>query len=123
MPKNVLLVDDETALLLALKKLLRSEVVEIITAETKTEAISFLEKVSCEVVIVDLKLSGILNQDGIDILQYVKSSKPCTGVILITGYGSPEIMEYAYTLGADFYFEKPVSVQVLRDALKGLGVQ
>jgi ActR/RegA family two-component response regulator len=43
-------------------------------------------------------------------------------VILVTGYGSSAVMEKAQTLGSAFYFEKPVSIDILKNALKSLNV-
>jgi ActR/RegA family two-component response regulator len=43
-------------------------------------------------------------------------------VILVTGYGSSTVMEKAQTLGSAFYFEKPVSIEILKNALKSLNV-
>jgi len=64
----------------------------------------------------------VFGKEGLDILRYVKEHNPQTKVILITGYGSPELGKKAITLGADFYFEKPVSTFILRDALRNLGI-
>jgi hypothetical protein len=36
---------------------------------------------------------------------------------MITGYGNPEVMERARLLGADYYFEKPVPLEMLKKAL------
>jgi DNA-binding NtrC family response regulator len=122
MPKNkrILIVDDEQALLIALKKLLQDNKVQVDTAETMQEAMSHINESNYEVVIADIRLSGILNQEGLEILRYVKENKPGTRVMLMTGYGSQDIMEHAFDLGADYYFEKPVSIRVLKDALKNI---
>ncbi len=118
--KRILIIDDEQALLIALKKLLQDNKVQVDTAETMDEAISHIKETSYEVIIADIRLSGILNQEGLEILRYVKAHKPGTRVMLMTGYGSPDVMEHAFDLGADYYFEKPVSIRVLKDALKSI---
>ena len=120
--KRVLIVDDEAAILLALKKLLQSPEIEIDTVITLRDAKSLLEEHDYEVVITDLRLTGVLDEEGLEILQYIKEHKPDTKVILVTGYGNSELKKRAYALGADYYFEKPVSTEILRDALKKLGV-
>jgi DNA-binding NtrC family response regulator len=118
--KRILIIDDEQALLIALKKLLQDKRVQVDTAETMNEALSHINETSYEVIIADIRLSGILNQEGLEILRYVKEHKPGTRVMLMTGYGSQDIMEHAFDLGADYYFEKPVSIRVLKDALKSI---
>ncbi|UCG78660.1 MAG: response regulator [Nitrospirota bacterium] len=120
MTRRILIVDDEEALLIALKKLLNEKQVDIDTAETLEGATKLIGDTEYDIVIADIRLAGVLNQDGLEILQYVKKHSPDTRVVLMTGYGSPEIMEYAFSLGADFYFEKPVSIKVLKDAIRSL---
>jgi len=122
MPKHVLIVDDETTILIAFKKLLQSPGVEVDTAETFEEVEAFLNKQPYDAVIADLRLSGIAGEEGLDIIRYVKERNPDTQVILMTGYGNQDIMKKAYTLGAAYYFEKPVSTNIIRDALRSFGV-
>jgi len=122
MPKHVLIVDDETTILIAFKKLLQSPGVEVDTAETFEEVEAFLSKHPYDAVIADLRLSGIAGEEGLDIIRYVKERHPDTQVILMTAYGNQDIMKKAYTLGAAYYFEKPVSTNIIRDALRSFGV-
>jgi two-component system, response regulator, stage 0 sporulation protein F len=122
MPKHLLIVDDETTILIAFKKLLQSPGVEVDTAETFEEVQLLLSKQPYDAVIADLRLSGIAGEEGLDIIRYVKERHPDTQVILITAYGNQEIMKKAYTLGAAYYFEKPVSTNIIRDALRSFGV-
>jgi DNA-binding NtrC family response regulator len=120
MSKRILIVDDEVVILLAFQQLLAVDGRQIDTAETIEEAERLLDKNHYDVVIADLRLTGILGEEGLEILQYVREKSPGTRMILVTGYGSPEIKEKAYELGAAFYFEKPVSTVVLKDALQRL---
>jgi DNA-binding NtrC family response regulator len=122
MQKRILIVDDEPALLIAFKGMLESESVLVDTAETMGSAENLLKKNQFDVVIVDLRLTGVMGEEGLEIIKYVKEYKPETHVILITGYGSPDVMEKAKQLGAAFYFEKPVSSETLFTAMKHLGI-
>jgi len=122
MNQRILFVDNEQALLFASKKLLSRNGVEVHTAETKGKALALIDENEYDAVISDIRLTGVFGEEGLDILRYVKEHKPQTKVILITGYGTPEIEEKAFALGADFYFEKPVSHFILKDALKNLGI-
>jgi len=122
MKQRILFVDDEKSLLFASKKLLSGYQIEVDTAETKDEALAMIDKNEYDVVIADIRLTGVFGKEGLDILRYVKEHNPQTHVILITGYGSPEIGKKAIALGAAYYFDKPVSHFVLKDALKKLGI-
>lgn len=122
MDKKVLVIDDEVAMLNAFKKILRGDRVTIDTSETMEDALSLMNKAAYDVVITDLRLDNALREGGLEILQYAKQQNPDVNLILITGYGSPEIMEKAYALGTAFYFEKPVAASTLKEALALLGV-
>lgn len=116
--KRVLIVDDETAFLVAIKKLLQNFEFEIHTAETLEEAMELLSAHSFGAVVTDLRLGNIMGREGFEILKYVRQHFPATVVIILTGYGGTETMEEAYKLGANVYLEKPVSAGFLKDILE-----
>jgi DNA-binding NtrC family response regulator len=122
MSKRVLIVDDEIAILQAFKKLIERPGIEVDTAESMSETMSLLEENSYEVVIADIRLTGVRAEEGLEILYFIKEKYPETIVIIVTAHGSPDIMKRAYFLGADFYFEKPVSFKILNDAMRSIGV-
>ncbi len=122
MAKKLLVIDDEVAFLIALRKLLAEPDIEVDTAETMEDSMGLLENKVYDAVIADIRLTGVQRKEGILILDHVKKMRNDTKVIMMTGYGNPEVMQEAYSLGADFYFEKPVSVSVLKGALQKLGI-
>jgi len=93
---------------------------------SKEELIKTAEKLLKEniynVAIVDLRLTGVNGEEGLKIIKYVKEFYSQTEVILVTGYGSPAVMEKAQAKGAAFYFEKPVSSEVLKKAMRSLNI-
>jgi DNA-binding NtrC family response regulator len=122
MSQRILIVDDEKAILLAFKKLLQSPDIEVDTAETIDDAEKLLKENIYNVAIVDLRLTGVNGEEGLKIIKHVKEFYSHTEVILVTGYGSPAVMEKAQAKGAAFYFEKPVSSEVLKKAMKSLNI-
>ncbi len=120
--KRLLVVDDEVAFLIALRKLLSEPGIEVDTAETMEDSMELLENNTYDAVIADIRLTGVQRKEGIQILDHVKKAHNTTKVIMMTGFGNPDVMQEAYSLGADFYFEKPVSVSVLKGALHKLGI-
>jgi len=123
MMKRVLIVDDEISILIAFKRLLKSETIKVDTAETMSEAENCLKTSFYQAAIVDLRLTGVTGEEGLEIIKYIKEYHPQTHVILVTGYGSPKVMERAQAFGAAFYFEKPVSGDTLKTALRSLGIE
>jgi len=122
MQKNVLVVDDETTILLAFKKLLKTPGVDVDTAESMEDVKVLLIDKYYDAVIADLRLSGVSGEEGLEVIRYVKERNPDTKVILITAFGNQDVMSRAYNLGAAFYFEKPVSTNVIKDALRNMGI-
>ena len=122
MDKNILLVDDEVAFLLPMKKMLNGPGTHVDTAETYDRAMEFLSASRYDAVIADIRLGGILSREGLAILDYIKARDINTKVIIMTGFGGPDVMKEAFHLQADYYFEKPVSYKTLSLALSELGV-
>jgi DNA-binding NtrC family response regulator len=122
MYRNILLVDDEVAFLHPMKKMLYGPERNIDIAETYEEAMTFIRSRRYDAVVADVRLGGALSRDGLAILGYAKARDSSTKVILMTGYGGADVMNEAFRLRADHYFEKPVSFQRLSDALISLGV-
>ncbi len=120
--QRILIVDDEKAILLAFRKLLQGPGITVDTAETIDEAESLLRENNYNVAIVDLRLTGVDGEEGLKIIKHIKEFYAQTEVILVTGYGNSIVMEKAQARGAAFYFEKPVSSEILKDALKTLNI-
>lgn len=122
MKQRLLVVDDEPVILIAFKKLLQEPLVAVDGAESIEYAKALLDERSYDAVIADLRLSGLHGEEGLEIIRHIKNRRPETAVILVTAHGNQDVMNKAYNLGAAFYFEKPVSTNILKDALKSLGV-
>jgi DNA-binding NtrC family response regulator len=120
--KKILIVDDEVNLLRILSKALKGNDVEVITSNRIEEAEYAIKNTFFNVVLADIRLTGVLGREGIELLGYIGEKSPQTKVIIMTGYGSPEIEKEAYEKGAFYYFEKPIDLAVLNTRLHGLGI-
>ena len=118
--KSLLIVDDESDILMGFKKSLENGEMQVDTAETFEEAKKLIEEKEYGCVITDIRLAGDSDDGGFEVLRHVKRVRPLTRVIVITGHGNVSTMQDACALGADFYFEKPVSVNTLKKSLKKL---
>jgi two-component system nitrogen regulation response regulator NtrX len=120
--KRILIVDDEAGYLLALRKILQSPEVHIDTAETFEDAMAFLQTQTYQVVIADIRLTMILREEGLDILRFVKKERPESRIIMISGYGNESVLAKMRSLGADLFFEKPISSDILKHTLRSWGI-
>jgi DNA-binding response OmpR family regulator len=121
-PKRILIVDDEPTILLTLSYALRSNTVEVITASRLEPAEEALSRYAFDLVIVDIRMSGILGIEGLELLSYIKRFWPKTEVIVMTAHGSNEIKQEALGRGATLYYEKPVDILELADRIRGMGI-
>ncbi len=120
--KRILIVDDEPTILLTLTYALRSQEVEVITASRLETAEEALSRFTFDVVIVDIRMSGILGIEGLELLSYIKRYWPKTEVIVMTAYGSDEVKQEAYERGASCYYDKPVDIGELAARVRDMGV-
>jgi CheY-like chemotaxis protein len=118
--KRILMVDDEAAFLCAVKKVLQCSEISVDTAETKEDALDLLTQNRYTAVIADLRLTGSSGEEGLEIARYAHENCPRTTMMLITAYGSSDVREKAGEFGVEYYFEKPVSIDLLREALEDL---
>jgi len=111
MSGRVLVVDDERAMVLALKGLLSKEGYQVETAYNGEEAIRRIEAGSFHVIVTDMSMTGL---SGMDVLERARSLDPDVAVIMITAYGSEKLAVQAMKLGASDYVPKPFDNDELR---------
>ena len=86
---TVLVVDDDTDVLTAVKLLLKTEVHEIITEKNPENINSLLNRNQIDLVLLDMNFNSAINtgNEGIYWLRKIKEWKPNICVIMITAYG------------------------------------
>jgi DNA-binding NtrC family response regulator len=119
--KKILIVDDEQSILANLSHLLKIEGVHVLACDEIEQAEEALGKEPFDLVIADIRMSGIDGIDGLELLSYVKEHF-ATEVIIMTGFGSAEIEEDAYRRGAYHYFKKPIDIKELLQRVSALGI-
>lgn len=118
--QRILIVDDESAILFAYRKLIEPEGFEVDTCENIYEAMVMIRTRPYLAIITDMRLEGTVNEDGIELLHFIRELQPNARTIVATGYGSEELKRTTQTLGAAHYFEKPVFPSSILAALKAL---
>ena len=99
---RLLLVDDEAAMLFALKELAEARGYEAVLARSGAEALERLEGV--DAVITDYAMPGM---DGVQLLNAIHERDALLPVILITAHGSERLAVRAIRTGAYEYVAKP----------------
>lgn len=116
---KVLVVDDEKALRIGVKRLLEMENYEVMEAENGTEGIKLGTETEFDLAVIDLKMPDV---DGIEVLKQIKKKFPHTVCYIATAYASYETAVEATRLGATGYIPKPFPpeelIQNLREGYK-----
>jgi NADH:ubiquinone oxidoreductase subunit E len=109
---TILVVDDEPIVIKSCKRILKAEGYNVNSATSGQDAINILQEKDYDLVITDLKMPEV---DGIDLIKWLRSSKPQTGIVVITGYPSQETIKDALNLGIIDYLPKPFTPPTLID--------
>ena len=112
---KILLVDDYDVIRMALRRILElEEDFEVIgDVSNAEEALTQLEIISPDIVIMDIKLPGM---DGIELTRQLKRKKPYCEVIILSVFN--EYLPEALEAGASGYFLKDVKGQDLVEAIR-----
>ena len=108
---RILVVDDEQSMREMLGILLRRDGHDLTIAESGREAIELIRRESFDLVVSDVKMPDV---SGVEVIRAARAVNPGIIAILITAYGSRELIAEVGELGVDDYVEKPFNVEVLR---------
>jgi DNA-binding NtrC family response regulator len=102
---RLLVVEDEKAIQLALRGLLRREGYEVELADSGEEALRMAREAPFDLVLTDLALGR--GMSGMDLLRELDREQPGTALVMITAHGSEKIAVEAMKAGAEDYVPKP----------------
>ena len=101
---NILVVDDEKDICMALKFLLTKEGYDVKEAYNGEEAIERIKRENFDVVMTDIKMEKM---DGFEVLKQAQKISPETSVIMMTAFASVVSAVEAMRSGASDYITKP----------------
>src|SRR5271165_3448250 len=107
---EVLIVDDEAAMRVALEANFRRRGWQVQTAEDVRDALAKFRAAPSMVVVTDMRMP---DGDGLQVMQGVRMLLPETPVILLTAYGNVPDAVQAIKEGACDYLQKPVTFEQL----------
>jgi len=110
--KKMLVVEDQGETCLLLDLILSERNFELDYVNNLLDADEWLSKNKPSAIILDNKLPDGF---GVDFISYVKSKYPGIKIIMISGFGSAR--DVAMNNGADYFLEKPFSLQNVNDAI------
>ncbi len=116
MKKNVLLVEDDPALRMVMREVLKDEF-DVEEADNGDDGINKGLSAGNDLIILDYHLP---KKDGLQVIEAVKAAHPNVPVIVLTGYLNPDSEAQFNQLGASRIFPKPFNYRTLLEVVRTL---
>lgn len=111
----ILCVDDDPGILSALRRSLRDEPYEVLTAAGSEEALGWLEELAVDLVLTDQRMPGM---QGTELLEEVRKRYPGTARALLTAYRTPSTVRKGLESGTETFLYKPWSDEFLIETIR-----
>ena len=118
--RRILIVDDEDLIVMAMRKYFEGLGFLVDGAYELEEAQALLANYKYDLVIADLRLTGIGGVEGLQIVADVHQRCANTRVVLLSAYGTPEIERESYNRGADAFLHKPKAMMEIAHVARTL---
>ena len=115
-PPRVLIVDDESHILAALRRSLRREGYAMVTAETPFEALQYLEENPVDLILSDQKMPGM---SGVEFLTVARRLRPAAVRMMITGWSEAVSPDDLAAIGVQSLIPKPWDDSLLKKEIRG----
>ena len=112
---NILIVEDEAATAWALEEGLTDEGHAITTVDSAEKALTALKAQKPDVVITDVRLPRM---DGVELVRRMNKGKNAAPVIVVTAYGSRDVLQQLSDYGVHATFAKPFRLEQLVRSVK-----
>lgn len=113
---DILLVEDNKELSELMRIFLEADGYRVFCAESGEEAVSFMERETAKLILLDLILPGM---DGFAVCQTIRK-KYNIPVLILSALVDKESKMNGFHTGADDYIEKPVDIDILRAKIGAL---
>ena len=119
---TILVIDDDTDVLTAVRLLLKTEVKEVVIEKNPDAIKTLLPAKNFDLILLDMNFNSSINtgNEGIFWLKKIKELSPSTAVIMITAYGDIDLAVRSLKEGAGDFMIKPWHNERLLDTIKDL---
>ena len=106
---SILIIDDDTDVLTAVRLLLKTEVKEVVTEKNPENIKWHLSRDSSDIILLDMNFTSSINtgNEGLFWLKEIRKIKPDASVIMITAYGDIDLAVRSLKEGAADFVVKP----------------
>ncbi len=115
--KKVLVVDDESSVLITYKLILEQQGYDVVAAATSKVAIEAVQGQDFDLVLCDFSLEQ--QHSGFEVIDAARRRNPGVPCVLLTGYATLETSDQAKNNGIEVLF-KPIDIAEFLNATSGL---
>jgi DNA-binding NtrC family response regulator len=108
---SILVVDDEPAFRDLIISAFAEDEVQVDGVSSAEEALVFLGRRGCDLVLLDLGLPGM---DGMTLIRRLRETDDAPQIIILTGQNNPDLTIEAMHLGIFHFLNKPVDISVIQ---------
>jgi two-component system, NtrC family, response regulator HydG len=119
---SILVIDDDTDVLTAVRLLLKTETKEVITEKNPENLRSHLSKTNFDIILLDMNFNSSINtgNEGLFWLREIRKLKADASVIMITAYGDIDLAVRSLKEGASDFVVKPWHNEKLVETIKDI---
>jgi len=116
--ERILVIEDNERNLKLVRDVLQYAGYQVLEARTGEDGVELAERSAPDLVLMDLQLPGI---DGTEALRQLRHSPRTAAVpvVAVSAYAMKDDRDRALRAGFDGYLEKPLSVRMLSDQVRG----
>ncbi len=110
--QRIMIVDDSSTMRRMVGLILREAGYQVVEAEDGQQALEYLEKGACHLLVTDVNMPGI---DGIDLVRRIRSNpaREALPVLMLTTESAESFKEKGERAGADAWMVKPFKPEQL----------
>ena len=113
--KKILIVDDAGPVVVLCVNVLQALGYSVKGANRGETAVELMRKEPFDLMVLDYKMPGM---SGFDVFELARTLHPTMAVVLVTGHGTPEIINEATRLGFHAILLKPFTSDELRGTVE-----
>jgi DNA-binding response OmpR family regulator len=117
---RVLVVDDQPTIVFAISRYLSARGFQVDGAFEIGAALHLLQHQPYEVAVLDLRLEGQSDLQGLEILDLIRVRGLETRVVVLTAHGTESLRRDALRRGADVFLNKPMALPDVTRVVKAL---
>lgn len=111
----VLVIDDDESVRSSIAMLLEDWGYRVTTAASADEGIRKARNAPFAVLVVDHAMPG---KTGLDALPDLRAAAPDAAILMLTGFGTPDVVQEALRRGAARFLYKPMDLAALYEAVR-----